>query len=1056
MAGGTGRGGGLKGRQQQGGLHAVPAYSAQVFGGHAPLPRVCEGVQLTGKVAGMVDHRMLLRHHPWWTLLGRLVGLSAVSLALTSLHSGAGATPAQTPLETALSQAQRLAAQGRAEDCEAELLQHEALAWQAPAALRNRWHRMVWVCNARPLAADLAAMRRYADWMQRWLDCCAHEPGVDIRYRASTRVIAWTYRQAAGDDVRPELAQHLGPLVQTVLAQPAPARPPQEPVLAEPLTELLLILGEMGGQGPLEHLLLEWRERMAAAAGDAHVAVLAADKSLAFSARKYGRVPQALQRVQSAWDRQEAAGLDWPALRQSLASELAATLSASGRLGAALPYAVLTQDIVERLDGPYGVRPGRAAYNRAGLALALGDFELARSQALRAIRALTGNGSSWSEDEAHHARQLLHQARLELAEPGAADDLEQALGESSVGSDWVHLSALRLLLQAKAVGDRARARRMRSYIAENLRLTKPVFHPAHLTSLLLDDAETAPAARAIEPSIVQALVQAYVSGSAAGQTQAWLALAQAWMRQPEPAPQQALWAVKRAARALLPQLGGLSPDQQAGLLDREQALIQQLHEATLWFVEQGRLPEAEALAGELQLGEARHYLRGGLRSALRGTSEHFLPDTPLERIWSYRLESLLQQTRQQRERLLQTVPDRPLAADPTDTGRTHAQHHRNQLAAFTAAWVAWMEGLDTPTAIAATGLPSQPEIGLALAPGEALLWWAVGADRLRIVAQTAHARHAVEVAAGSAVVARAVWLARKAVTDEARLDVAALQSLHRLLLAPIEPWLQGQGVRGLTLKPPTLLMPVPFAALHRGSRTRPWLVQRYTLRIRLAGRPASSEELGVPSLHAFGTTAEQGTLPPLPWVRQELRWVARRAGPGSRQWLDGDFTWHNLQQVLGELPGRVRREGPPLSIHLASHFQLHPGTAALSWLQLGDGQRASLSDLMALSWRHSLLTVASACDTATSQDTGWLWPGGVALSSLAQGLLSAGSQAVVGSLWAVRDESTARFMDQFYAHRQRLPPDHWALAAAQREWLSRHRSGPWGHPRHWAAWVWMD
>lgn len=1014
-----------------------------------------------GETTAPRDHCAQLWREPLRAAQGLVVWVMAAWVSVVSTPASAvDATPAEALLTRAMAQAQALAAQGRPEACEAALVAHEAQAWQAPAPLRNRWHRQVWICTARPQVGDLAAMRRHAAWMQRWIDCCAREPGVDIRFRASTRVIGWTYRQAAGEDMRDEIDRHLRPLVEVVLSQPAPQRPPQDPALSEPLTELLLVLGELGGQGPLEPLLLAWREHIAAAAGDHHVAVLMADKSLAFSARKYGRLPQSLQLIQAAWDRYEAAGFDWPALRQALASEMAATLGDSGRVGPALRYAALTQAILEQLDGPHGLRPGRAAYNHASLALVVGDFERARDQALRAIKALTGGGSSWSEEEVHYPRQLLHRARLELGEPGAADDLERALDLSSVGSDWVHVSARRLLQHARATGDDARAQRMQRYIAENLRRTKPVFHPAHVASLLMEAPETPSDTPAIEPAAVQALVQAQTSASAPALAQAWVALARRWMRPPQPAPIAALWAVKRAARALLPQLGELSPSHQAGMLDQEREVLHQLQEATVWFVEQGRLPEAEALASELQLGEARHYLRGGLHSPLRGTAEGFLPDTPQEARWSHQLDALLAQSRETRDQLLQTVPDKPLAADPTAEGRAQAERHRDQLQAFTEAWSAWLDGLRAQAVVPSIAPPAIADVRLAIAPGEALVWWAIGSDRLRIVAQTRRDRHEVEVTAGSAAVARAVLNARQAATDEARLDLSALQALHQLLLAPIEPWLQARAVRHLTLRPTTLLMSAPFAALHRGAGEQPWLVQRYTLRIRLADRPAGS--VAAPArpmpqlLHAFGTTVAHGALPPLPWVREELRWVTRRTGPTSRRWLDGDFTWKTLQHALASRPPRDGPRRPMLSVHLASHFRLHPGTAALSWLQLGDGQRASLDELMALPWGHSRLTVASACDTATAQGAEAPLPNGVALNSLAQGLLGAGSQAVVGSVWAVRDESTAHLMDRLYARIQGPMPGHRALSVVQRDWLNRHRGRAWGHPRHWAAWIWME
>jgi CHAT domain-containing protein len=64
--------------------------------------------------------------------------------------------------------------------------------------------------------------------------------------------------------------------------------------------------------------------------------------------------------------------------------------------------------------------------------------------------------------------------------------------------------------------------------------------------------------------------------------------------------------------------------------------------------------------------------------------------------------------------------------------------------------------------------------------------------------------------------------------------------------------------------------------------------------------------------------------------------------------------------------------------------------------------------------------------------------------------MSAGSQAVLASLWAVDDRSTSQLMVNFY---RRLPRDGeaGALTAAQR--AMRLGGGRYSHPYYWAPFV---
>ena len=69
------------------------------------------------------------------------------------------------------------------------------------------------------------------------------------------------------------------------------------------------------------------------------------------------------------------------------------------------------------------------------------------------------------------------------------------------------------------------------------------------------------------------------------------------------------------------------------------------------------------------------------------------------------------------------------------------------------------------------------------------------------------------------------------------------------------------------------------------------------------------------------------------------------------------------------------------------------------------------------------------------------------LLGLARGLLCAGAQSLLLSLWDVHDRATAEFMTSFYSHLQRQEK-RLALRAAMLETRERYP-----HPYHWAPFV---
>ncbi|MFI6550107.1 CHAT domain-containing protein [Streptomyces prunicolor] len=159
--------------------------------------------------------------------------------------------------------------------------------------------------------------------------------------------------------------------------------------------------------------------------------------------------------------------------------------------------------------------------------------------------------------------------------------------------------------------------------------------------------------------------------------------------------------------------------------------------------------------------------------------------------------------------------------------------------------------------------------------------------------------------------------------------------------------------------------------------------------------------------------------------------------------------------------------GDPAPAYPVAHFACHARSLALateSHLVLANGQRLSVASVLdRLRWDHqgagsAPLVVLSACATAVP---GRHYDGAL---SLATAFAAAGAAAVVGSLWAVDDATTAALMRDFHTllNLDGLPPAE-ALRTAQLRALREARArtqgrntkakAPAGDPTYWAAFV---
>ena len=117
-------------------------------------------------------------------------------------------------------------------------------------------------------------------------------------------------------------------------------------------------------------------------------------------------------------------------------------------------------------------------------------------------------------------------------------------------------------------------------------------------------------------------------------------------------------------------------------------------------------------------------------------------------------------------------------------------------------------------------------------------------------------------------------------------------------------------------------------------------------------------------------------------------------------------------------PGQVRTSSTldHRILHLAAHSFVKPGHRGIAAVALSmyaeDGSPQNgflkLPEIYRLKLKSNLV-VLSSCDTAFGSETP-----GEGLSAISQGFLSAGAQAVIGSLWKAEDDATSLLMQFFY------------------------------------------
>ena len=259
---------------------------------------------------------------------------------------------------------------------------------------------------------------------------------------------------------------------------------------------------------------------------------------------------------------------------------------------------------------------------------------------------------------------------------------------------------------------------------------------------------------------------------------------------------------------------------------------------------------------------------------------------------------------------------------------------------------------------------------------------------------------------------------------KARAD-RSLAALYDLLFRPLEKYISGDRI---IVVPSGAVHYVPFAALFDGKR---YLIERFEI----CHAPSATVWLRLarttfPSAHKallLGYADER-----IPLVGREIDSI-RRVLPNAAVLKGPRATYGAFSADAGKYD----------LLHLACHGQFRPDNPMFSSLHLADGW-ITVRDLCSRRIDASLVTL-SACETGISR----IFPGEEILG-IVRGFLSAGSKAVIVSLWTVDDQAANRLMPDLYRNLQRGDGPAASLRKAQLRLIATN-----ANPYLWAPFIYI-
>ncbi len=319
-------------------------------------------------------------------------------------------------------------------------------------------------------------------------------------------------------------------------------------------------------------------------------------------------------------------------------------------------------------------------------------------------------------------------------------------------------------------------------------------------------------------------------------------------------------------------------------------------------------------------------------------------------------------------------------------------------------------------------------------------------NRLELVLVTPHSPPIRRtVAVGRTDLNKAIVAFRQALENPKSDAVTPAQQLYELLIQPLENDLKAANAETIIYAPDGALRYIPLAALHDGNQ---WLAQRFRINHITA---ASIDDLNLqpqPKLTALAAAFTKGSFSValgdrelsfsgLPYAGTEVENLAATI-PNTTKLLDGNFS----------RDATVAQMDSYSVVHLATHAAFVTGQPNESFILFGNGDRVTLNDVRAWTFRNVDLFVLSACETGVGGQLG----DGREILGFGYLMEQAGARAAIASLWQVSDGGTQVLMNAFYAALNNGMTKAEALRQAQIALITKNLSAV-GDPRGERAWI---
>ncbi|MBW4582030.1 MAG: tetratricopeptide repeat protein [Tildeniella nuda ZEHNDER 1965/U140] len=242
---------------------------------------------------------------------------------------------------------------------------------------------------------------------------------------------------------------------------------------------------------------------------------------------------------------------------------------------------------------------------------------------------------------------------------------------------------------------------------------------------------------------------------------------------------------------------------------------------------------------------------------------------------------------------------------------------------------------------------------------------------------------------------------------------ATSKQLYDWLIKPLASEIPPDKVRHLVFAPDSTIRYIPLAALYDGKR---YLIERYSISTITAASQTNTTETfaSLPVNATFLLAMGASTFPnlaPLKNVPAELGAIVQASNvkdthgiyPGS-EFLNLKFDYEALKD---HLKNKYR------ILHIATHGKFKPGRPEDSYLVPGRGDTLTtdrIDQLLNYGISNVHLVVLSACETAVGDRAS----DGIEIPGISYFFLKNDVKAVLASLWSVNDASTALMMQQFY------------------------------------------